>query len=88
MELFINVFVHPCLVRLWLLSGGEKTGMFTIFNSCMLTNTPKCLTAFIRRYVFYFGMLESKNRSKSLYCAAKMKNCLSQIKKFKLYPKN
>ena len=31
-NLFIHAFMHLCLVRLWLLCGGEKTGQSNTFQ--------------------------------------------------------
>ena len=34
-KLFIQVFMHLCLVRQWLLCGGEKTGQSNTFQKIL-----------------------------------------------------
>ena len=69
-KLFIHAFMHLCLVRLWLLCGGEKTGeLNTFYNSSgtsiwvriMPVKLHWSLTGIIRTYTIIY----------ILYCSTK-----------------
>ena len=70
-KLFLHAFMQLCLVRLWLLCGGEKTGESKSFfyNSCGTLIWVRIITVKVDRSLI--GIIRTYKIFHILYCSTK-----------------